>query len=88
MPVDPLAASIALSRYFEVAHLAHRLSVSQEFVRRLIRDGELVAIRVGVRYRIHQTEVDRYLERCEQAAKKAGSRPAEIFAHPRASDTA
>lgn len=49
-------------RLLEVAHVAHRLSVSQEFVRRLIRSKELKAIRVGMRYRVRPEDLEAYLE--------------------------
>jgi excisionase family DNA binding protein len=46
----------------EVAHVAHRLSVSPEHVRRLIRAGELAAIRFGRTWRIDQRDVETYID--------------------------
>ena len=46
-----LAESPRAGRLLEVSHVAHRWSVSQEFVRRLIRSGQLPAVLVGTRYR-------------------------------------
>jgi excisionase family DNA binding protein len=50
-------------RLLEVSHVAHRLSVSEEFVRRLIRSGQLPAILVGKRWRIKPEDLQAYLDR-------------------------
>lgn len=60
VPLDPLA--VPMSRLLEVAHVAHRLSVSQEFVRRQIRWGKLPAIRLGARWRVDARDLEQYLE--------------------------
>ena len=39
----------ARPRLLEVSHVAHRLSVSQEYVRKLLRGNKLAAIRLGGR---------------------------------------
>jgi excisionase family DNA binding protein len=64
MPTDPARAG---HRLMEVSHVAHRWSVSQEFVRRLIRRGQLPAILVGQRWRIAEPEVQAYLDRQRHA---------------------
>jgi excisionase family DNA binding protein len=44
-----------------VAEVATAMRVSNMTVYRLIKAGQLSAIRVGKNYRIRETEVDRYL---------------------------
>jgi excisionase family DNA binding protein len=44
-----------------VAEVAHLMRVSNMTVYRLIKSGQLPAIRVGKNYRIRQSDVDRYL---------------------------
>lgn len=51
-------------RLLEVAHVAHRLSVSQEYVRRLIRSKRLLAIRLdGPRghWRVKAVDLDAFI---------------------------
>lgn len=62
MPLE-LAVSGAGGRLLEVAHVAHRLSVCHEFVRRLIRDRKLKAIRMGRRWRIDPADLEAYIDR-------------------------
>ncbi|MBA3350448.1 MAG: helix-turn-helix domain-containing protein [Actinobacteria bacterium] len=45
-----------------VGEVATRLHVSNMTVYRLIKSGQLTAIRVGKNYRIRRSEVERYLE--------------------------
>jgi excisionase family DNA binding protein len=73
MPIDPLALPSVLPspHLLEVAHVAHRLSASPGFVRRLIREGKLKALWLESRWRIKPSEVDAYLERCEIAGRRA-----------------
>jgi excisionase family DNA binding protein len=52
----------------EVPHVAHRLSTGCEFVRRLIRSGQLPAIRLGVRYRVDARDLEAYIVACRIAA--------------------
>lgn len=61
MPVELFAAPPP--RLLEVAHVAHRLSVSDDFVRRLIRDGKLQAIRMGRRWRIDPVALEAFIDR-------------------------
>lgn len=48
-------------RLLTVAEVAGVMRVSNMTVYRLIKGGELPALRVGKNYRIRETEVDRYL---------------------------
>lgn len=56
MPIDPA------SRLLEVNHVAIRLSVSQRFVWRLIREQKLAAIRLGARWRIDPDDLKEFLD--------------------------
>ena len=51
----------AQPRFLTVAEVASLLRVSNMTVYRLIKAGELGAVRVGKSYRIRETDVDRYL---------------------------
>lgn len=48
-------------RLLTVSEVAGTMRVSNMTVYRLIKSGQLSAIRVGKNYRIRETEVDRYL---------------------------
>lgn len=52
----------ALPILMEVAHVAHRLSVSDEFVYRLIRAKELAVVRFGRRVRIDQRDLQAWID--------------------------
>jgi excisionase family DNA binding protein len=65
MPMPREAAPYAppaIPQLMEVAHVAHRLSVSDEHVYRLIRAKELVAIRFGRRLRIDQRDLQAFID--------------------------
>jgi excisionase family DNA binding protein len=49
------------ARFLTVAEVADMLRVSSMTVYRLIKAGDLRAIRVGKSYRLSEDEVDRYL---------------------------
>ena len=49
------------ARFLTVAEVADMLRVSSMTVYRLIKSGELQALRVGKSYRLAEDEVDRYL---------------------------
>ena len=51
------------AQYLTVAEVAHTLRVSTMTVYRLIKSGDLRAVRVGKSYRLSVDEVDRYLAR-------------------------
>lgn len=61
MPLE-LAVSHAGAKLLEVAHVAHRLSASPEFVRRLIRDRKLKAIRMGRRWRVDPADLEAFID--------------------------
>ena len=48
-------------RLLTVAEVAASMRVSNMTVYRLIKSGQLAAIRVGKNYRIRESDVDRYL---------------------------
>jgi excisionase family DNA binding protein len=63
MALDPLLLPAPqLPRLLEVAHVAHRLSASQEYVRRLIRDQKLAAIRLGTRWRVDPVDLQAFID--------------------------
>ncbi|MDP9452051.1 MAG: helix-turn-helix domain-containing protein [Actinomycetota bacterium] len=51
------------AQYLTVAEVAATLRVSTMTVYRLIKSGDLAAVRVGKSYRLAADEVDRYLAR-------------------------
>jgi excisionase family DNA binding protein len=55
----------------EVAHVARRLSMSQEHVRRLIRGGQLPAIRLGCRWRVDPRDLEAFINRQRTPATAA-----------------
>jgi excisionase family DNA binding protein len=48
-------------RLLTVAEVAHTMRVSSMTVYRLIKSGQLAAVRIGKNYRIRESDVDRYL---------------------------
>jgi len=56
-PVPPVPGLL------EVAHVAHRLSASQEYVRELIRKGRLPAIQIGRRYRVDPVDLKAFIDK-------------------------
>lgn len=49
------------ARFLTVAEVASQLRVSNMTVYRLVKAGELAAVRVGKSYRLREDDVDRYL---------------------------
>ncbi len=51
-------------RFYTTTEVAHILRISEPTVRKLIEQGDLSALRVGLRrqYRISQESLDRYLQ--------------------------
>ena len=49
------------ARFLTVAEVAGQLRVSTMTVYRLIKAGQLAAVRVGKSYRVREDDVDRYL---------------------------
>ncbi|MFN2389989.1 MAG: helix-turn-helix domain-containing protein [Actinomycetota bacterium] len=58
---DPGRNAIA-SDYLTVAEVARRLRVSNMTVYRIVKAGQLAAVRVGRGYRIREADVQRYLQ--------------------------
>ena len=58
-------------RLLTVAEVAATMRVSNMTVYRLIKSGELPALRVGKNYRVRESDVDRYLS--EQAVQVEGA---------------
>ena len=56
-----MAQSQARARFLTVLEVADQLRVSTMTVYRLIKSGNLAAIRVGKNYRIRESDVDHYL---------------------------
>ena len=56
-----MAQSQARARFLTVLEVADQLRVSTMTVYRLIKSGELRAVRVGKSYRLAEEEVDRFL---------------------------
>jgi excisionase family DNA binding protein len=56
-----MAQSHARARFLTVAEVADLMRVSTMTVYRLIKAGELAAVRVGKSYRITEDDVDRFL---------------------------
>ena len=63
-----MAQSKARPRFLTVAEVAAMLRVSTMTVYRLIRSGDMAAVRVGRSYRVAEDDVDRYLGRRYTAA--------------------
>lgn len=56
-------------RLLEVSHVAHRLSASPEFVRRLIRQGKLPAIHLGTRWRVDPVDLQTFIDKRREASQ-------------------
>ena len=56
-----MAQSYAGARFLTAAEVAGTLRVSTMTVYRLIKAGDLPAVRVGKSYRVREDDVDRYL---------------------------
>jgi excisionase family DNA binding protein len=56
-----MAQSHARARYLTVAEVAELMRVSTMTVYRLIKAGDLAAVRVGKSYRIKEDDVDQFL---------------------------
>lgn len=57
-----MARTDPISRLLTVAEVANVIRVSRMTVYRLIRRGQLKAIRVGRNYRVREDDLGRYLE--------------------------
>ena len=72
-PIERLSPALASPRLLEVSHVAHRLRASQEHVRRLIRGHELVAIRLGTRWRVDPRDLEAFLDAHRVPAVQLGA---------------
>jgi excisionase family DNA binding protein len=59
--VSRVAQSFAKARFLTVQEVAELLRVSSMTVYRLIKAGDLPAVRVGRSFRVRDVDVDRYL---------------------------
>ena len=59
--VIPLSQSHARASFMTVAEVAELMRVSSMTVYRLIKAGDLAAVRVGKSFRVREDDVDRYL---------------------------
>jgi excisionase family DNA binding protein len=59
--VSRVAQSFAKARFLTVQEVADMLRVSSMTVYRLIKAGDLAAVRVGRSFRVRDTDVDGYL---------------------------
>lgn len=58
MPLDPRPLPL-----LEVHQVAHRLGFSPEYVRQLLRDHALPAIRLGTRWRVDPLDLQAYIDK-------------------------
>jgi excisionase family DNA binding protein len=58
-------------RLLTVAEVAGTMRVSNMTIYRLIKSGQLAAVRVGKNYRIRESDVDRYLQ--ERSVRTEGN---------------
>lgn len=61
MPIDPLL-SPGVPLLLEVSHVAHRLSVSHEYVRRALREKRLRGVRLGNRWRVDPLALHAFID--------------------------
>ena len=72
MPPDSLPVvppHSVIPHLLEVQHVAHRLSASPEYVRRLIRERKLTAIRLGTRWRIDEADLKAFIDKQKQLSQ-------------------
>ncbi len=62
-PPDAQPSLAATPHLLEVSHVAHRLSLSEDFVRRLLRKKKLTAIRIGKRWRVDPVDLQAFIDR-------------------------
>jgi len=64
-PIDPLHVPLVAPHplhLLEVAHVAHRLSASPDFVYQLIKHRKLAAIRLGTRWRVDPLDLQAFID--------------------------
>ena len=57
-----VGAGSVMGRFLTVAEVARELRVSNMTVYRLVKSGQLAAVRVGRGYRIREEDIRRYLQ--------------------------
>lgn len=60
-----------MDMYFTIKDVASKLALNHKTIRRLIRTGQLEAIKVGTTYRISENSVRRYVESVTVANNKS-----------------
>ncbi|MGH9244992.1 MAG: helix-turn-helix domain-containing protein [Acidimicrobiales bacterium] len=63
MPVAQSLQHLSRARFLTVTEVARLMRVSSMTVYRLIKSGDLPAVRVGKSYRVREEDLDRYLAR-------------------------
>ena len=56
------------NEYKSLEEVADMLGVTYQLIYRLVRSGELPAVRLGKLYRVSSSDLDRYLERSKRSA--------------------
>lgn len=59
--------------YMSLEEVADMLGVTYQLIYRLVRAGELPAVRLGKLYRVSGSDLERYLERNKNAAASGGT---------------
>ena len=60
------------NEYMSLEEVADMLGVTYQLIYRLVRSGELPAVRLGKLYRVSRTDLDSYLEHSKRAASDGG----------------
>jgi len=62
----------AETEYMSLEEVADMLGVTYQLIYRLVRSGELPAVRLGKLYRVSRVDLDGYLERSKGASASGG----------------
>ena len=60
------------TEYMSLEDVADMLGVTYQLIYRLVRSGELPAVRLGKLYRVSRSDLDGYLERSKNASSAGG----------------
>ena len=60
------------TEYMSLEDVADMLGVTYQLIYRLVRSGELPAVRLGKLYRVSRSDLDGYLERSKSASSAGG----------------
>lgn len=63
MPIEPDQPPHRRPRLLEVSHVAHRLSVGDDYVLGLIHGKKLAAILLGTRWRIDPVDLEAFIDK-------------------------